>query len=126
MSHFDLGLTIPKAAPYIREVLIIVQRATSSSQTPSEDIKTSKLRPYQSDTQDLYITAYLRADVLPLSFVIGDGKKYSYENVTYVNQPLQPNTSYNVFLRFFESQNSYYSTGWSKSIKTKVTPGEKL
>ncbi|XP_028399530.1 uncharacterized protein LOC114522942 [Dendronephthya gigantea] len=123
MSHFDLGLTIPKAAPYIREVLIIVQRATSSSQTPSENIKTSKLGPYQSNTKDFYITAYLRADVLPLSFVIGDGKKYNYENVTYVNQPLQPNTSYNVFLRFFESQNSYYSTGWSKSIKTKLTPG---
>ncbi|XP_028399361.1 uncharacterized protein LOC114522811 [Dendronephthya gigantea] len=122
MSHFDLGLRIPKAAPYIREVLIIVQRATRS-QTPSEDIRASKLRPYKSNTQDFYITAYLRADVFPVSFVIGDSKEYNYENVTYVNQPLQPNTSYNVFLRFFESQNSYYSTGWSKGVKTKVTPG---
>jgi hypothetical protein len=84
-------------------VVVIVQIVTNG-QTPSENIKTSKLKPYQTNTQDPYITAYLKADVLPLTFVIGDGKVYSSEKEKYFNQPLEENSNYIVFLRFFESQ----------------------
>jgi hypothetical protein len=83
--------------------MVIVQLVTSS-QTPSENIKTSELKPYQTSTQDPYITAYLKADVLPLTLVIGDGKEYNSEKEKYFNQPLEQNSSYLVFLRFFESQ----------------------
>jgi hypothetical protein len=84
--------------------MVIVQRVTSS-QTPSENIRTSKLKPYQTSTQDPYITAYLKAaDVLPLTFVIGDGREYNSEKEKYFNQPLEQNSSYLVFLRFFENQ----------------------
>ena len=83
--------------------MVIVQIVTNG-QTPSENIKTSKLKPYQTNTQDPYITAYLKADVLPLTFVIGDGKVYSSEKEKYFNQPLEENSNYIVFLRFFESQ----------------------
>ena len=76
----------------------------TNGQTPSENIKTSKLKRYQTNTQDPYITAYLKADVLPLTFVIGDGKVYSSEKEKYFNQPLEENSNYIVFLRFFESQ----------------------
>ena len=86
-----------------REVMIIVQAAENVSK-PVEAIKTSKLEPYKSNTKDPYITAYLKTNVFSLPFVIGDGKKYNFQNTTYVNLPLQPNTSYTVFLRFIESQ----------------------
>jgi hypothetical protein len=88
---------------HFREVMVIMQLVTSS-QTPSENIKTSKLKPYQTSTQDPYITAYLKADVLPLTLVIGDGKEYNSEKEKFFNQPLEQNSSYFVFLRFFESQ----------------------
>jgi hypothetical protein len=83
--------------------MVIVQLVTSS-QTPSGNIKTSKLKAYQTNTQDPYITAYLKPDVLPLTFVIGDGKEYNCEKEKYFNQPLDQNSSYLVFLRYFESQ----------------------
>jgi hypothetical protein len=83
--------------------MVVVQIATKNP-TPVEDIKTSHLKPYQTDTQAPYITAYLKVDVLPLSFVIGDGKQYNFENKNYLNQPLKQNSTYIVFLRFFESQ----------------------
>ncbi|XP_028402428.1 receptor-type tyrosine-protein phosphatase S-like [Dendronephthya gigantea] len=120
-SSSSLRINILRPDKYIQEVMIIV-RTTENFSKPVEEIETSDLKPYQSNTQDPYITDYLKTDVLPSSFVIGDGKEYSYENGTYVNQPLQPNTSYNVFLRFFESQDSFYSTEWSKSVKTMATP----
>ena len=81
--------------------MVTVQIATKTP-TPVEDIKTRDLKPYQANTQDPYITAYLKADVLPLTFVIGDGKEYSSTNEKYVNKPLKQNSSYIVFLRFFE------------------------
>ena len=83
--------------------MVIVQKATSIS-TPSKDIKTNELKPYQAKTRDPYVTAYLKPDALPLSFVIGDGMKYDFDEKKYVNQPLEQNSSYIVFLRFFESQ----------------------
>ncbi len=84
--------------------MVIVQIATKTP-TPVEDIKKSDLKPYQDNTQDPYVTAYLKADVLPLTFVIGDGKEYNNStNKKYVNQPLKQNSSYIVFLRFFENQ----------------------
>ncbi len=83
--------------------MVVVQNVPSS-QAPNEDIKTSDLKPYQTNTQDAYITAYLKADVLPLTFVIGDGKEYNSEREKYFNPPLKQNSNYIVFLRFFESQ----------------------
>ena len=84
-------------------MMVIVQSVTGG-QTPSGNIKTSDLKPHQTDIQDPYITAYLKADILPLTFVIGDGKVYNSEEEKYLNQPLKQNSNYVVFLRFFESQ----------------------
>ena len=67
-------------------------------------IRTNELKPYQANTKAPYITAYFKADVLPLTFVIGDGKEYNSEKEKYFNQPLKQNSSYFVFLRFFENQ----------------------
>ena len=83
--------------------MVNVQSSTSS-QVSSEDIKTSDLKNYQPNTREPYITANVKADVLPSMFVIGDGKNYSSEIHEYLNQPLTANSSYIVFLRFFESQ----------------------
>ena len=82
--------------------MVIVQLGTKS-QRSVEEIKTSDLKPYQDNTRDPYVTAYLKAaDRTPL-LVIGDSKEYSSANKTYVNQPLKENNEYIVFLRFFES-----------------------
>ena len=89
-----------------REVLVIVQMA-SKFPTPVEDIETNDLKPNQDDFQDPYITAYFKADVLPLLFVIGDGKEFNFGNESYYNQPLKQNSSYIVFLRFFETNVSF-------------------
>ena len=83
--------------------MVIVQLVTSS-ETPSENVKTRELKAYQTNTRDPYITAYLKSDALPLTFVIGDGKEYNSEKEKYFNQPLVHNSSYLMFLRFFESQ----------------------
>ncbi len=83
--------------------MVIVQSAKSSS-TLSENLRTSDLKPYQANISDPYVAAYLKTDVLPLTFVIGDGKEYNSEKEKYVNQPLKQNSSYIVFLRFFENQ----------------------
>ena len=83
--------------------MIIVQKATSAL-TTSKNIETSKLRPYQANTQDPYVTAYLKTEDLPLTFMIGDGKEYNSETGKYFNQPLTTNSSYIVFLRYFENQ----------------------
>ena len=83
--------------------MVIVQKATSIS-TPSEDIKTNQLKPYQANGSGPYVTAFIKTGDLPLIFVIGDGKEYNSDVQKYVNQPLQQNSSYIVFLRFFQSE----------------------
>ena len=83
--------------------MVIVQNVKSTS-TPSEDLKTGDLKSYQENMNDPHVTAYLKADVLPLTFVIGNGKEYNNEKEKYFNQPLKLNSSYIVFLRYFESQ----------------------
>ena len=88
---------------FFRDMIVVVYRASNIS-TQSNDIETSELRSYQSNTQVSYITAYLKADVLPLTFFIGDGKEYNSEKENYFNRPLLQNTSYIVFLRFFENE----------------------
>jgi hypothetical protein len=85
--------------------MIIVQIAPKNRNV--EDIGKSDLKPYQENTKDPYVTAYLKADVLPLTFLIGDGKEYNSEKETYFNQFLEHNSNYIVFLRFFESQVLY-------------------
>ena len=84
--------------------MVIVQIATKNLK-PTENIDKNDLRPHEANTQDVtYVTAYLKADVLPSTFVIGDGKEYNSGKEKYVNQPLKQNSSYVVFLRFFESK----------------------
>ena len=69
-----------------------------------EEIAESDLKPYDANTRDPYVTAYLKVDDLPQTFMIGDGKEYNSQIQKYLNQPLKQNSSYIVFLRFFESQ----------------------
>jgi hypothetical protein len=88
-----------------REVMIIVKDAPKNRRV--EEIGKSDLKPYHANTKDPYVTAYLKAEALPLTFVIGDGKEYNSENETYFNQLLEHNSNYIVFLRFFESQVLY-------------------
>lgn len=84
--------------------MVIVKIATSN-QIPSEDIRTRDLKPYIKNTKDPYITAYFRINTEnPMMFVIGDANEYKFKNTNYLNQPLKQNTSYTVFLRFFEYQ----------------------
>ena len=87
--------------------MLIVQIAPEFP-TPVEDIETDDLKPYQNNLQDPYITAYFKADVLPLLFVIGDGKQFNFGNESYYNQPLKQNSSYIVFLRFFETNVKFF------------------
>ena len=79
--------------------MVVVQN-TNAVTTSSENIKTTDLKPHQSEKNDPYITAYFKADMLPLTFIIGDGEKRR----NFSNQPLKQNSSYAVFLRFFESE----------------------
>ena len=83
--------------------MVIVQIA-SSNPASSEDIETNKLQPYRENKMGPYVTAYLKADLLPLTFVIGDGKEYNFEKEKYFNQPLKQDSGYIVFLRYFESK----------------------
>ncbi|CAB4007476.1 ---NA---, partial [Paramuricea clavata] len=124
ISYSSLTVTISKPPAYIKEVMVIVQIA-SDNPRPVESLNASDLKPYQANTQDPYITAYLKTDALPLAFVIGDGKEYNSEKQKYFNQPLKQNSSYIAFLRFFETQNSYYSTKWSTTTRTFVKPPDK-
>ena len=86
---------------------MVIVKIAPEFPTPVEDIETKDLKPYQNNSQDPYITAYFNADVLPLLFVIGDGKEYNFGNESYYNQPLKQNSSYIVFFRFFESNVSF-------------------
>ena len=87
--------------------MVIVQIA-SKTPTPVENIQTNDLKPYQNNTHaDPYITAYFNTDNLPSKFVIGDGKEYEFKNRSYYNHPLRQNSSYIVFLRFFETKVNY-------------------
>jgi hypothetical protein len=84
--------------------VIVIVESSIRSLTPSENLIAKDLKPYQGNSEGPYVTAYLKAAVLPLTFVIGDGKEYNSEEEKYFNQPLQKNTNYIVFLRFFENQ----------------------
>ena len=83
--------------------MVIVENSIRSS-TRSENLKTSDLKPYQRNIKGPYVTAYIKADVLPWTFVIGDGREYNSEAEKYFNPPLKHNSKYIVFLRFFENQ----------------------
>ena len=79
--------------------MVIIRSAKSSSRI-SENIETTELKSYQTKTKDPYITAYLKADILPLTFIIGDGKEYNSESRNFINHPLNPDSSYTVLLSF--------------------------
>ena len=85
--------------------MVIVQNDKKSAK-PVQDIETSNLKPYQTNTKDPYVTAYFKTNVLPVTFTIGDGKGYFINSgkEKYINQPLKQNSSYIVFLRFFETK----------------------
>jgi hypothetical protein len=83
--------------------MVIVQIAPKTP-TPVEDIQTNDLRPYQTDTQDPYVAAYFKANILPFTFIIGDGKEYKFKNKIYYNHLLKEGTSYIVFVRFFDTK----------------------
>ena len=86
-------------------MMVVVQMATSNPRA-TEDIATNELKPHgeKMDAKDPYIAGFFEADKLPSTFVIGDGKEYNSAKQNYSNPPLQQNSSYIVFLRFFESQ----------------------
>ena len=89
----------------LRDVMVIVQIALKNPQAV-EEIKTSDLKPYERNTRGPYVTGYLKASAANPSskFVIGQGNTYYSNKETYSNRPLEKNTSYIVFLRYFESQ----------------------
>ena len=84
--------------------MVIVQ-SYHENRSNVEDIKTSNLKPYKGNTPNPYITAYFKIDSGgPLRFIVGNGKKYEYKNKMYLNKPLEQNSSYIVFLRYFENE----------------------
>ena len=84
--------------------MVIVQHS-SKVRKRSEDVETNELKPHQDSSKDApYITAYFEAAKLPTTLVIGDGKWYNSTSKSYWNKPLEQNSSYFVFLRFFESK----------------------
>ena len=84
--------------------MVIVQSAFKDKKQV-EDIETSNLKPYQASTQDYYVTAYFNVySGTPSTFEIGDRKKYEYNGKSYLNMALEPNSTYVVFLRCFESE----------------------
>ena len=83
--------------------MVIVQ-ITPNNPQGVEKIKTSDLKSYEENTQGPYITGYLKAADPSSKFVIGQGDMYHSTKETYFNRPLERNTSYIVFLRYFESQ----------------------
>ena len=85
--------------------MVIVQMSVSEDEKKVQDIKTSSLKPYQASTQGYYVTAYFKVNSsTPSTFEIGDRKKYEYNGKSYINKPLEPNSTYVVFLRCFESK----------------------
>ena len=129
--------------------MVIVQSA-SESRGNVENIRTKDLKPYQANREGRYIAAYFPINSgSPFTFVIGDGKEHQFKKEKYLNKPLEQNSTYVMFLRYFEEvnnsikpysctfkhldkninvhekffiKNSYYSTGWSREIKTLVKP----
>ena len=85
-----------------RNVMVIVQRAPRNRE--AEDIGTADLKPYQANkTHGPYITAYFKVNSsTPSTFVIGDGKTYKFGEKYYINQPLEQNSKYIAFLRYFD------------------------
>ena len=85
--------------------MVIVQTARKNLKEV-EYIKTKDLKPYQANTLDPYITAHFRRvdSRGPMRFVIGDGKQYEFSNKMYFNKPLEQNSSYVVFFRYFENK----------------------
>jgi hypothetical protein len=84
--------------------MMVIVESSMRSLTPSENLRANDLKPYKENTKGPYVTAYLKTDGIPSTFVIGDGREYNSEEEKYVNEPLKQNSTYIVFLRFFENQ----------------------
>ena len=83
---------------------MVIVESSIKSPIQSKNLRPSDLKPYQENIKGPYITSSIKADALPLMFVIGDGKEYNSKDQQYFNQPLQQNSNYIVFLIFFENQ----------------------
>ena len=85
-------------------MMVIVQRAPRNQKV--EDIGTADLRPYQANKRHgPYITAYFKVNSSrPSTFVIGDGRTYKFGEKYYINQPLEQNSTYIAFLRYFDNE----------------------
>ena len=87
-------------------MMVIVQSA-SGSRGKVENIKTKDLKPYKASRGGRYIAAYFAINSgSPFTFVIGDGKEYQFKQKTYLNKPLEQNSTYVMFLRYFEKVNN--------------------
>ena len=84
--------------------MVIVQRAPRIRGV--EEIRTADLKPYQANKRHgPYITAYFKVNSsTPSTFVIGDGRTYKFGEKYYINQPLEQNSEYIAFLRYFEDE----------------------
>ena len=88
-----------------REVMVIVQRG-SGSRGNVENIRTNDLKPYQAN-RGRYIAAYFAINSgSRFTFVIGDGKEHQFKKKKYLNKPLEQNSTYVIFLRYFEKVNN--------------------
>ena len=89
----------------LSKVMVIVQSA-SESRGDVENIGTSNLKPYQANRGGRYIAAYFAINSgSPFTFVIGDGKKHQFKKKKYLNKPLEQNSTYVMFMRYFEKVN---------------------
>ena len=88
--------------------MVIVQRAPRDREVKLkvEEIGTADLKPYQSNNRrGPYITAYFKVNSsTPTTFVIGDGRRYKFGEKYYINQPLEQNSKYIAFLRYFDDE----------------------
>ena len=94
--------------------MVIVQSA-SKNRGNVENIRTNDLKPYHPNRGGRYIAAYFAINSgSPFTFVIGDGKEHQFKKKKYLNKPLEQNSTYVIFLRYFEKVNN--------SITCKFTP----
>ena len=89
-----------------REVMVIVQSG-SGSLGNVENIRTNDLKPYDPNRGGRYIAAYFAINSgSRFTFVIGDGKEHQFKKKNYLNKPLEQNSTYVIFLRYFEKVNN--------------------
>ena len=61
------------------------------------------LRPYDNDSQRFYAAASINVGNDPRTFIIGDGQRYTRNNVEFVNSALRANQDYVFFVRLYSN-----------------------